>query len=210
MKDLGLISHHNINSYPELLRYWNNLDIEEKRLSFDQEGLWSYSPQMLAINIAHSIEGREIVDLFCGVGGSSIGFAKAEKHVVAIDISETRLKLAKLNSEKAGVKDKICFYNKDAFSFLKTLNKTDCVFLDPPWGGKIHREISHFSLKDFKLDVKQILEDSLKIAEKVIIKLPFNFRLQELLIFNKKFTVVEHHMPSYEQDRPFFITVHFS
>ncbi len=210
MKDLGLISQHNINTFPELRRYWNNLNDEEKQLYFDKEGLWSYTPQILATNIAQKLKGEKIIDLFCGVGGSSIGFAKAGKQVVAVDISENRLKLAAMNAEKAGLKNKICFYNENAFAFLKTLNKTDCIFLDPPWGGSFHRDITHFSFDDFKFDIKQTLKDCLEIAENVIIKLPFNFQIEELPAFKENLNIIEHHMPNYENDRPVFLSAHFN
>ena len=72
--------------------------------------------------------------------------------VIALDISPTRLALARHNAEIYGVADRIEFILADFLSFARTLRpdgkgsrttdypesatrKIDVVFLSPPWGG---------------------------------------------------------------------------
>ncbi|VDC02843.1 unnamed protein product [Peniophora sp. CBMAI 1063] len=92
------------------------------------------------------------LDAFCGVGGNAIAFAKTCERVIALDISPTRLALARHNAEIYGVADRIEFILADFLSFARTLRPTgtgslctdypdpatrkiDVVFLSPPWGG---------------------------------------------------------------------------
>jgi ubiquinone/menaquinone biosynthesis C-methylase UbiE len=58
-------------------------------------------------------EGMNVIDIGCGSGFASIGFAgmvgKGGK-VIAADLQEEMLSIARRNAEKAGVKDRIIFH----------------------------------------------------------------------------------------------------
>jgi|WetSurMetagenome_2_1015567.scaffolds.fasta_scaffold178360_1 trimethylguanosine synthase len=210
MKVSKYISKHNIGSYPKLKRYWDILDEWEKELLFDSEGLWSYIPQKLASEIAaHTMGAKCVVDLFCGVGGMAIGFAKAGKMVEAIDISKDRLKIAKLNVAKMGVTANVRFYHASALSFLANLQSAEVIFIDPPWGGEKYRQNNTFSFDNFLLDVRDILNRCIKISSHVILKLPFNFNLDELYSQNAKVKVIKRYIPSYKYNRELFLTAHY-
>jgi len=58
-------------------------------------------------------EGMDVIDIGCGSGFASIGFAGMVGEggkVIAADLQEDMLSAARRNAEKAGVKDKILFH----------------------------------------------------------------------------------------------------
>ena len=65
-----------------LQHYWDRLSSEERKMEFDEEGLFSLTPRKIALDIADNTTGNIIVDAFSGVGGSAIGFALKGKSVM--------------------------------------------------------------------------------------------------------------------------------
>ncbi|KAL0954180.1 hypothetical protein HGRIS_005311 [Hohenbuehelia grisea] len=112
----------------------------------DEEGWYSVTPELIADQIAERCRCGTILDAFCGVGGNAIAFAKTCERVIALDISPTRLALARHNAQIYGVADRIEFILADYVSFAKIYaerwpnpsaeaRQIDVVFLSPPWGG---------------------------------------------------------------------------
>ncbi|KAJ3825370.1 S-adenosyl-L-methionine-dependent methyltransferase [Lentinula raphanica] len=110
----------------------------------DEEGWYSVTPERIASQIAERCRCDTILDAFCGVGGNAIAFAKTCQRVIALDISPTRLALARHNAQIYGVAQHIEFILADYISFAKAYSsaprttasrKIDVVFLSPPWGG---------------------------------------------------------------------------
>ena len=129
----------------------------------DEEGWYSVTPEGIADIIAEKCRCGTVLDAFCGVGGNAIAFAKTcerggyptlistvprcllahDFSVIAMDISETRLRLARHNAVIYGVQDRIEFILGDYVSFVNAYlsfpghsrTAIDVVFLSPPWGG---------------------------------------------------------------------------
>lgn len=77
----------------------------------------------------------KIIDI--GTGSGCIACMLAKKltgvQLFASDISENALKVAKLNAEKLGVKDKIIFINSDLFEKIDIKEKFDVIVSNPPY-----------------------------------------------------------------------------
>ncbi|CAE6458976.1 unnamed protein product [Rhizoctonia solani] len=105
----------------------------------DEEGWYSVTPEKIALQIAERCRCGTVIDAFCGVGGNAIAFAQTCERVIALDISPTRLAIARHNAEIYGVADRIEFILGDYVSLAGSLaslgRRVDVVFLSPPWGG---------------------------------------------------------------------------
>ncbi|KAK0068702.1 trimethylguanosine synthase [Biomphalaria pfeifferi] len=106
----------------------------DEGIKLDKESWFSVTPESIAAHIAERCQCDIIVDAFCGAGGNTIQFAFTCNKVIAIDIDQTKLDLAKHNAEVYGVADRIEFIHGD-FQQLALSLKADIVFLSPPWGG---------------------------------------------------------------------------
>lgn len=141
----------------------------DEGIQIDEEGWFSVTPERIAHHTAQAIFDRHgqgiIWDAFGGVGGNAIQFAKAGMHVIATELSECRLEIARHNATIYQVDWYIDFILGDAYQFpnfwrlhpssksgnkrrngrkmrkrqLKKVNylmSPFCsVFLSPPWGG---------------------------------------------------------------------------
>ncbi|CAE6364202.1 unnamed protein product [Rhizoctonia solani] len=111
----------------------------DKGCLLDEEGWYSVTPEKIALQIAERCRCDTVVDAFCGVGGNAIAFAQTCERVMALDISPTRLAIARHNAGIYGVADRIEFILCDYASFARSLasqgRRVDVVFLSPPWGG---------------------------------------------------------------------------
>jgi methylase of polypeptide subunit release factors len=76
---------------------------------------------------------KRVADLGCGVGGNTLGFARAGLTVVAVERDAARLACARHNARLYGVEDRITFLQGDALA-LATACAADLWFCDPPWG----------------------------------------------------------------------------
>ncbi|KAJ3542984.1 hypothetical protein NMY22_g3306 [Coprinellus aureogranulatus] len=145
----GLVPHYEeASEVPEhLQKYFSqryrffSLYSEPPGCLLDEEGWFSVTPERIANQIAERCRCDIILDGFCGVGGNAIAFAQTCNRVIALDISPTRLALARHNAEIYGVADRIEFVQADYLSFIETEQlkskprKIDVIFLSPPWGG---------------------------------------------------------------------------
>jgi|TARA_B100001758_G_C18385492_1_gene599832 trimethylguanosine synthase len=179
----------------------------------DTEAWYSVTPERIAIHQAvrcnHSLIGpfdstigtrashrrHVIYDLFCGVGGNAIAFArKTGAHVIAIDIDMTQLHFAARNAITYGVGFSIDFICDNSISILKGAHSvdlgtvprplTDMIFLSPPWGGPSYRSADSFDLCTAFVggqNFLQLLTLALQITPNVAFFLPRNTDLRPLL-----------------------------
>ncbi|CAK5273807.1 unnamed protein product [Mycena citricolor] len=145
----GLVPHyvHSSEVPDHLQKYFAQrtryFSLYEDGCLLDEEGWYSVTPERVADHIAERCRCGTILDAFCGVGGNAIAFAKTCERVIAMDVSPTRLALARHNAQIYGVADRIEFILGDYVSFAeahlstsaKSPRKIDVIFLSPPWGG---------------------------------------------------------------------------
>lgn len=79
------------------------------------------------------IEGRRVLDLFGGTGQLGIeALSRGASEVVFVDKSAAALKLIRENLELCGLSDRARVRNGDSLAYLRSGEKFDLVFLDPP------------------------------------------------------------------------------
>lgn len=105
----------------------------------DEEGRWSLTPASIAARIGELARGRSVLDLGCGVGGNTIGFARAGCKVIAVERDAARLESARHNARVYGVESKIRFEQGDARAWISNVGDR-VVFVDPPWGRDARAE----------------------------------------------------------------------
>jgi 2-polyprenyl-3-methyl-5-hydroxy-6-metoxy-1,4-benzoquinol methylase len=69
-----------------------------------------------------SVKGKKVLEIGCGLGVSTVNFAKAgAKKVTAVDLSEKSLEIAKKHAQSCGVADTIEFYHGNAEELSKII-----------------------------------------------------------------------------------------
>lgn len=149
------------------------------------------TPEILALYVAYRCAGQSVIDLFAGVGGNVIAFAKTCARVCACDIDDGRLRLAQKNAQVYGVADKIEWLCVDSIQLLqqpkpKAQEYAVCL-LSPPWGGPDYLNRPVFHLEDIRLpsndeviDGFELLRLALRSCPNVIYLLPRNTSLRDL------------------------------
>jgi len=177
---------------PQLQEYWDRRHFLFSRfdegIQIDEEGLYSVKPESSALDIASRTAGDVVLDAFCGVGGSAIGFARAGKQVITTDLSETRLKMAADNASIYEVRDNIRFELVDAMEAVKNM-AYDTVYLDPPWGGPEYIKQEYFSFAAFDPNPRPLILAALARSKSVVLTVPLNFDFRELVHFRKNLYV---------------------
>ena len=86
--------------------------------------------------IQFDIEGRRVLDLFAGTGQLGIeALSRGAKQCVFIDQRSDAVKLIRENLEVCGISDRAVVRSGDAMSYLKSGEKFDIIFLDPPYAS---------------------------------------------------------------------------
>lgn len=147
----------------------------------DEEGRWSLTPELLAVRMGEDAAralgpAARVLDAGCGIGGNTIGFARAGLRVLAVDRDPTRLAMARHNVRLYGVADRVTFRAGDATEALRDA-QVDLVFLDPPWGTEWSRTCTRLvDLGDFGA----LLALARATAPHVWVKLPPSFATADL------------------------------
>lgn len=134
-----------------------------------------------------------ITDATANVGGDTISFAKTFTSVNSVEIDPEFFDMLKHNIEQYDLGN-VRLYNDDYLNIMKKL-KQDIVYMDPPWGG---RDYIHAFTVDLYLGDKDILDIitqilSEGIAQRVYVKVPYNYNFKKLLD-NIKYTRIRTYM----------------
>lgn len=86
--------------------------------------------------IQFDIEGRRVLDLFAGTGQLGIeALSRGAECAVFVERRRDALQVIRENLEACGMTDKARVVNGDAMSHLKSGEKFDLIFLDPPYAS---------------------------------------------------------------------------
>ena len=178
----------------EYQKYWDRMPVKfskfEEGIQTDLEGIYSTGPEEASKKVAKKTNAKTVVDGFCGIGGSTIGYAYYADKVYAIDNNAERLEMAKHNVSIYGFTDKVEFIHGDFLVEAPKLN-AEAVFIDPPWGGPSYADLEKFSFEHFSPNGKEVLDVAFAHYDKVVMRLPKNFDVSELEQFGKKYMVDE-------------------
>ena len=101
--------------------------------------------------IQFDIEGRRVLDLFAGTGQLGIeALSRGAASAVFIDRRADAVRLVKDTLELCGLSDRASVRCGDAMSYLRSGEKFDLIFLDPPYAagllGPALEEIARFDI----------------------------------------------------------------
>ena len=86
--------------------------------------------------IQFDIEGRRVLDLFAGTGQLGIeALSRGAESAVFVERRKDALQAIRENLEACGFSDRARVVNGDAMSYLKSGEKFDLIFLDPPYAS---------------------------------------------------------------------------
>jgi len=99
--------------------------------------------------IARIVKGKTLLDCFTHTGSFALNAAKGgAKKVIAVDISETAVAMARENAEKNGLSDRMECVKADVFDYLRGLYEKrekpyDFIILDPPAFTKSRKTVGN-------------------------------------------------------------------
>ncbi len=141
----------------------------------DEEGRFSLTPEALALELGRRAAGLRVLDVCCGSGGNSIGFARAGCDVTAIELDPERAADARHNAKVYGVAERVQVLTGDA-RVISTSIEADLVFIDPPWGRD-------YDKKAMRLSDLTLLGELFTLCDRfaqIWIKLPASFATEDL------------------------------
>ena len=82
------------------------------------------------------IEGRRVLDLFAGTGQLGIeALSRGAAEAVFVDKRADAMKLVRDNLELCGLLDRARVRSDDSLAYLRSGEKFDLIFLDPPYAS---------------------------------------------------------------------------
>jgi len=166
------------------------------KILIDTVGRYSISlpekSKIIANLILKHIGSNEITitDAMACIGGDTLTFSQFFTKINAIEIDKVRFEYLKHNMELFECKN-IEYINNDYLKIMENI-KQDVIYIDPPWGGPEYK-----TKKNIKITIgEQKLEDichkiiDKKLCKLLVLKLPFNYDLNELKFYDFKMFVL--------------------
>lgn len=149
------LPRHMKKYYNQRYNFFSRFD---EGILLDKEGWYSVTCEEIAEHIARrftSVALDVIVDVYSGVGGNTIQFARIYPEVIALDIDHNRIELMKHNANIYGVRNRIVCRQGDAVEVLQLLKHELAgqrvgIFMSPPWGGPGYIDEESYDVSGFK------------------------------------------------------------
>lgn len=152
---------------------------------------------------AHKINpaNSTITDATAGVGGNSISFAHVFKRVNAIELDETRYNYLANNIVVYGLNN-VKLFNDNCNKIIPQLDNQQCIFMDPPWGGKDYKSTNQIRLKLGQRELEDVCIDyfnpelTQSTPRLIVLKLPKKYDIK--YIYQKLNTSKQYNIYIYE------------
>lgn len=153
-----------------------NYTREVSKIKGDLEALFMGSWERETEYLSDYINSGRVLEICCAVGLKSVILAK-KHNVVAIDINEHRLNVAKDNASLFRVNEKITFKKVDAENVneLKKLGSFDVIYVDVDWRENLSDPIKKQNIDPFKTCPKT--DKLYKNLRKLFQKTPIIFKI---------------------------------
>lgn len=87
---------------------------------------------------ASLIEGRRVLDLFCGSGAMGLeALSRGAAHVTFVDQNTRMIEMVRETAKNFGVEKNASFICSDSTRLSKAITPCRLVFIDPPYGKKL-------------------------------------------------------------------------
>jgi trimethylguanosine synthase len=172
----------------KMQKYWDRrydlFSLWDEGIKFDEQALYSIKPEKSAKEILQKVRTEIIVDAMACVGGTAIAAAMLGFETYAIELNSQRLDFAKHNAQIYGIGSHINWIEGNCLievpRLAKSLNKSQTLYLDPPWGGVDYYLKEKFKLSDFSPDITELANEFLTDYGDVVLSVPPNFDLDEI------------------------------
>ena len=130
--------------------------------------------------IQFDIEGRRVLDLFAGTGQLGIeALSRGARQCVFIDQRADAVKLIRENVEVCGLTDRAVIRSGDAMAYLRSGEKFDIIFLDPPYAsGLLGKALADIAAFDICREHGIIVAESAVETELPALALPYSLYRQ--------------------------------
>lgn len=127
--------------------------------------------------IQFDIEGRRVLDLFAGTGQLGIeALSRGAAEAVFVDRRPDAVRLVQENLALCGFTDRARVKSGDALAYLKSGEKFDLIFLDPPYAADL-LEQAFTAIASFDICREHGIIVAESAADKVLPELPAPYRL---------------------------------
>lgn len=152
-------------------------------LQLDEEAAYSvtdmYTADKMTRDILRYTGGTIICDATACIGGNTSSFARAFKHVVAIERDQTRyeylvnnmgvLKAHNVKCVKGDALEEVTWMQ------LSSQHSYDVIFIDPPWGGPEYKHQSALGLELSGIPLEDVCRRWANYTKFFALKTPTNF-----------------------------------
>lgn len=97
-------------------------------------------------HLAQRFRGKMVLETCTGGGFTTLSLAKYANHVFTFEIDKKRMEDAKKNCKKAGLDNKISYFNMDIHMIkeMEIRNVINAAFLDPDWNNVVSNYVYRF------------------------------------------------------------------
>ena len=160
-------------------------------LKLDEEAAYSVTDQVTADRMTQDLvrvlgpgvaKSATLCDATACIGGNAMSFARAFKHVVAIESDTTRFAFLQHNLHVLGFHNVHCVHGDSvkevSWNHSRLRSKAplyDVIFIDPPWGGPEYKTQSLVSLELSNVPLADLCKEWAPHTRYIAIKTPTNF-----------------------------------